>query len=131
MALIALDASVLIALLNPADVHHEAAEAALIAYADDDVRIPAHALAESLVHPARHGKERDALRHIGALEIAVDPVDQAVAVAAARLRARHGTALRLPDALILAYADVTKAKLVLTTDSRWPAWSRRAEVLGA
>ncbi len=130
MALTALDASVLIALLDPADPHHGASRAALEAHADDDLRIPAHTLAEALVHPARAGKEREARRLIAGLEIAVEPVDEAVAVAAARLRARHGPALRLPDALVLAYAEARKARSVLTADTRWPRWSRRAEVVG-
>ena len=131
MAVIALDASVLIAILDPADLHHAGARAALDRHADDDLRAPAHTLAEALVHPARMGKERDARRLIAALEVAIDPVDEAVAVSAAKLRADHGSALRMPDALVLAYADVRKAKLVLTADARWKAWSRRVEVIGA
>lgn len=129
MALTALDTSLLIALLDPDDAHHHAARASLEAHADDDLRIPAHTLAEALVHPARVGKEREARRLIVSLEIAVDPIDEAVAVAAARLRARHGRALRMPDALVLAYADDRKAKSVLTADARWKAWSRRVELL--
>jgi predicted nucleic acid-binding protein len=131
MALIALDASVLIGVLDPADVHHAGARAALDEYADDDLRSPAHTLAEALVHPARLGKERDARRLIAALEVAIDPIDEAVAISAARLRAEHGNALRMPDALVLAYADVRKAKRVLTADERWKAWSHRVEVIGA
>jgi predicted nucleic acid-binding protein len=129
VALTALEASVLIALLDPADAHHRAARAALEAHADDDLRIAAHTLAEALVHPARAGKERQARQLIGSLEITVDPVDEPIAVAAARLRARHGSALRMPDALVLAHADLVKAKHVLTADSRWTAWSRRVELL--
>lgn len=129
MALIALDASVLIALLDADDRHHQAARAALEAHAEDDLRIPAHTLAEALVHPIRAGKEREARRLIAALEIAVDAVDEPIAVAAAKLRARHGTALRMPDALVIAYADVRKAKRLLTADARWTSWSRRVELI--
>lgn len=129
MALTALDASVLIAVLDPDDPHHQAARAALDAHADDDLRIPAHTLAEALVHPVRAGRGREARRLIAGLEIAIDPVDEAVAVAAARLRARHGSALRMPDALVLAYVDVRKARRVLTADARWTAWSRRVELV--
>ncbi len=128
--MIALDTSVLIALLDPDDRHHQAARASLDAHADDDLRIPAHMLAEALVHPARAGKDRQARRLIASLEIAVDPIDEGVAVAAARLRARHGSALRMPDALALAYADVHKAKSILTADASWTAWSRRVELVG-
>jgi predicted nucleic acid-binding protein len=129
VALTTLDASVLIALLDPNDAHHQAARAALESHADDDLRIAAHTLAEALVHPARAGKEHEARRLIGALEVTVDPVDEQVAIAAARLRAKHGGALRMPDALVLSHADVHKAKTVLTADHRWSAWSRRVELL--
>ena len=131
MALTVLDTSVLIALLDPDDVHHQAARVSLEAHVDDELRIPAHVLAEALVHPMRAGKEREARRLIASLEIGVDPIDEAVAVAAARLRARYGTAPRMPDALVLVYADVRKAKSVLTADARWAAWSRRVELVGA
>ena len=129
MALTALDATVLIALLDPADRHHRGARSALEAHADDDLRIPAHTLSEALVHPARAGKERDAQQLIAGLEIAVDPVDEAIAVAAAKLRARHGSALRMPDALVLAYAELRGARSVLTSAARWSAWSRRVELI--
>jgi predicted nucleic acid-binding protein len=129
VALTVLDTSVLIALLDPADAHHRAARTVLDAYADDDLRIPAHTLAEALVHPARAGKEREARQLIAGLEIAVDPIDETVAVAAARLRAEHGRALRMPDALVIASADVRKARRLLTADARWSAWSRRVELI--
>jgi predicted nucleic acid-binding protein len=130
VALTVLDASVLIALLDPADAHHQAARAALEAHADDDLRVPAHTLAEALVHPARAGKEREARRLIARLEIAIDPIDEAVVVAAAKLRAKHGNALRMPDALVLSYAELCKASSVLTADARWAGWSRRVEIVG-
>jgi predicted nucleic acid-binding protein len=130
MALTALDASVLIALLDPDDAHHQHARDALDVHADDDLRAPAHTLAEALVHPALVGKEREARRLIAALEIAIDPIDEAIAVVAAKLRAKHGSSLRMPDALVLAYADTRKATSVLTADRRWTRWSRRAKVLG-
>lgn len=131
MALTLLDASVLIALLDPSDAHHVESRTALAAHADDELRIAAHTLAETLVHPIRSGKERDARRFIAGLEIAVEPVDERIAVAAARLRAKHGQALRVPDALVLACADVLKARSVLTADARWTNWSRRAEYVGS
>jgi predicted nucleic acid-binding protein len=130
VALTALDASVLIALLDSGDAHHQAARASLDVHAEDDLRIPAHTLAEALVHPVRAGKDREARRLIVALEIAVDPVDEPIAVAAAKLRARHGTALRMPDALVIAYADVRSATRLLTADARWTSWSRRVEIVG-
>jgi hypothetical protein len=52
-------------------------------------------------------------------------------VAAARLRARHGRALRMPDALVIAYADVRRAQRILTADARWTSWSDRVDLIGA
>ena len=57
---------------------------------------------------APHGASLQALR------------EREVAREAAALRARHGRALRLSDALILATATVAGADQVLTTDARWP-----------
>jgi hypothetical protein len=37
----------------------------------------------------------------------------------------------MPDALVLAYADVRRAKHVLTADARWTGWSHRVELVGA
>jgi hypothetical protein len=36
----------------------------------------------------------------------------------------------MPDGLVIAYADVRKAKRVVTADPRWTAWSRRVELVG-
>jgi len=47
--------------------------------------------------------------------------DLEVARAAARLRAQHGSRMRLPDALVVATAIVHRADRVITTDARWPA----------
>ncbi|MGH2843993.1 MAG: type II toxin-antitoxin system VapC family toxin, partial [Solirubrobacteraceae bacterium] len=105
------------------------ARVALERHAEDDLRIPAHTLAEALVHPVRAGKDHEARRLIAALEIAIDPVNEAIAVAAAKLRARHGNALRLPDALVIAYAEVRNAKWLLTADARWLSWGRHVELI--
>lgn len=129
MALTVCDASVLIAVLDPRDAHHHAAITALDEHVEDDLRIPAHTLAETLVHPARAGRLADARAIIADLEIAIDLITEPCAVAAARLRARHGAALRMPDALVLAYADVVDADHVLTADSHWPAWSDRVTLV--
>ena len=52
MALIVLDASVIIAHLDPADALHARAVTALTAVSDDDLVLPASALAETLVSQA-------------------------------------------------------------------------------
>lgn len=59
----------------------------------------------------------------------VRPLDEEVAVAAARRRARHPR-LRLPDALVLATADVEDADTVLTGDRRWAALDHRVVIVG-
>ena len=64
MALIVLDASVVIAHLDPSDAHHSEATALLLEHADDDLRLPASAYAETLVDPARAEKSMATLRAI-------------------------------------------------------------------
>jgi PIN domain nuclease of toxin-antitoxin system len=48
----------------------------------------------------------------------------------AELRSRH-RGLRLPDALVLATAEVDAADRVLTADKRWAAADERVEVVGS
>jgi len=54
------------------------------------------------------------------LPVRVEPATREVAAEAAALRAVHGRALRLPDALVLATARVAGADVVITTDAGWP-----------
>ena len=118
MALIVLDASVVIAHLDSADALHTAATEALLEVADDDLRLPASAYAEALVDPTTKGQLARARDRIGALGLGIVPLDAAIAERAASLRARHRT-LRLPDALVLATAEELEADAVLTGDRRW------------
>jgi len=57
---------------------------------------------------------------IATLPIAVVPLGDEIAVAAAGLRARHPS-LKLPDALVIATAEEEGADKLLTTDRRWPS----------
>lgn len=124
MALIHLDAGVLIGFLDADDAHHLASRELISTALDsaDRVAMAASALAECLVAPARHGE--DAIRFIHdlvrRLPIDVVPLDIEIATAAARLRARHRS-LRLPDALVIATAAQRGADRLITTDRRWPA----------
>ncbi|MGA7910404.1 MAG: PIN domain-containing protein [Candidatus Dormiibacterota bacterium] len=129
MALIVVDASVVIALLDPADALNPGARRALELVAAADLAIPASALAETLVAPARAGKLEQARGSIRALELRVADTGEEVAVEAARLRAGHRS-LRLPDALVLATAEVLGADVVLTGDASWGAISQRVRVVG-
>ena len=85
-----------------------------------------------LVAPFRAVPPADAVidAFLAALPATVEPATREVARAAARLRALHGNALRLPDALILATAVTLRADRVMTTDARWPAAGLRVEVVG-
>jgi predicted nucleic acid-binding protein len=118
VALIVVDASVLIALLDPGDVHHTAAAAALTRHAGDDLKLPASAYSESLVGPARRGDLRSAKHAIASLLMDVVPITDRITERAAELRARHSK-LRLPDALVVATGSTLNADMVLTCDAGW------------
>lgn len=123
MALIVLDASVVIAHLDPSDGLHLAATEVLLEYAAEDLRLPASAYAESLVDPARKGRLDEARRAIAVLQLQIVPIDGAQAERAASLRARE-RGLRLPDALVLACGEQLSADVILTADRRWRRFER-------
>ena len=127
MAVIVLDASVVIAFLDAADPLHARATSAMADHRGDQLVFPASAYAEALVMPYRRGSvavERiDQFVRDFAIRIA--PAGPEIAHLAARLRARHRT-LRLPDALVLATGDSLNADRVLTGESGWTRVSRRA-----
>ena len=128
MALIVVDASVVIAFRTPADAHHSGAVAALTGrHRRDDVVLPASAYAEVLVEPVASGPRAAARakRVITAFPMRVEPITGEIAERAAVLRKR----LRLPDALVVATADVLEADAVLTSDRRWAKVSRRVQVV--
>ena len=131
--MIVLDAGVVIAVLDATDVHHQAAREALSAALLDPVELvlPASAYAEVLVAPSRAGAAAVATvdAFIDGLPARIEPTSRAIAASAAALRARHGSALRLPDALVIATAEVLRAERVLTTDARWPRLDLQVEVL--
>ena len=123
MALIVLDAGVVIAHLDPADAQHERATAVLLQHADDDLRLPASAYAETLVDPARSGRLDEVRAAIDSLGLRIEPIDKAIADRAASLSARR-RALRLPDALVLACGEVLEADTIVTADRRWRRFER-------
>jgi predicted nucleic acid-binding protein len=135
MALTVVDAGIVIALLDSDDAHHASARAALREALDrgDDLVLPASAYAECLVGPLRRGEEAattvDAF--LEALPARVEPVARSIARSAAALRARHGRALRLPDALVIATAIELRAHRLLTTESGWPALDVPVRVVGS
>lgn len=123
MALIHLDAGVLIGFLDESDAHHLAARQTITEtlHGGGRLAMAASAVAECLVGPARRGDDaiRIVLDLVQRFPLAVVPIDIDIAAVAARLRARH-RALRLPDALVIATAVNDGADRLVTTDRRWP-----------
>jgi len=124
VALTVLDAGVIIAVIEQADLHHDAAHRAVARAlkAGHRLVLPAAAYAEVLVKPSGAGGDAVNIvdEFIDALPAAVEPITRSIAAEAARLRAVHGRALRLPDALVIATARSIGASEILTTDAGWP-----------
>ena len=133
MGLIVVDAGIIIAILDSSDAHHEPSQRALsVALGNASTLIvPASAYAETLVAPFRAGPQKAAVvdTFLDALPATVQPITRRIARTAAELRARHGSRLRLPDALVVATALELHADQVLTTDRRWPDVEVRIEAV--
>jgi predicted nucleic acid-binding protein len=127
---VVVDASVVIGFLDPSDATHEQAVAAFEALGDDQVVLPASALAEVLV--GAHQRGAAAVRIVGAfLEdagIRIEPMTEETARAAAQLRARHPR-IRLPDALVLATGQILAARSIVTADRAWHGVAPRVRVI--
>lgn len=121
MTTLVLDAGVIIGALDSADAHHRGSVAALAAVSREELVVPGSVLAEVLVRPYSRGPTavQTVERFLADLGTHVHPLDEAVAHAAAKVRASH-TSMRLPDALTIATAIVVRGA-VLTTDRVWPA----------
>lgn len=123
MALIHLDAGVIIGFLDGNDAHHTAAHSMLTEalHNGDRFAMAASAFAECLVGPARRGDVEIRRVHdlFDRLPIAIVPLRAETALIAARLRAPQRT-LRLPDALVIATAIDGAADELVTTDRKWP-----------
>ncbi len=130
-----LDAGIIVAVLDPADALHAASVRALREARArlDDLVVPASAYAECLVWPFRSGatavERMDAF--IDDLPAVIRDADRAIARSAAELHARHGPALRLPDALVIATAVAIHADRILTTDGAWPDVGIAVDVVGS
>ncbi|MDA8276886.1 MAG: PIN domain-containing protein [Actinomycetota bacterium] len=128
MGLTLVDAGILIAFLDETDVHHRVAKQELVSARQrgDQIAIPASALAESLVFPARKGESSVATvsEFIERLPLLIVELDSEIAIEAAKLRARHGQKLKLPDALVVASAIQRSADVLVTTDQGWPTKSK-------
>ena len=124
MGLTVIDAGVLIGFLDESDAHHHTSTREFeSARHQGEVMIPASALAESMVAPARHGDASlDAVREfVERLPLGVAQLDAEIAIIAAQVRAQFGPRLKLPDALVIATAINLKADVLVTTDRGWPS----------
>ena len=132
MALVVLDASVVIAFLDPDDALHDAAVSALTDHQHDELLIPLSAYAEILVAPYRRGPEAvaEVEAFLADFAVRIEAMSVAIARAAARLHSKRRT-VRLPDALVLATADEVEADSVLTGDESWVGVSRRVALVAA
>jgi predicted nucleic acid-binding protein len=133
VALIVLDAGVVIAFLDSSDAHHAAAKAALARLVTGNNRLilPVSAYAEVLVAPS--ALSASAVKAVEAalkgLGIQINDATPSIAKRAAALRAKHPGKLRLPDALVIATADELGADLIITTDRRWPRLTTETQTL--
>lgn len=101
--MIVVNAGVLIALLDAADAHHEAAALMFTSHIGDEIVIGPINLAEVLVRPARNGRDEAVLSDIQALGVRVLPLPGDAPLRLARLRAETGA--KMPDCCVLLTAE--------------------------
>jgi len=130
VALVVLDASVVIAFLDPDDALHAVAVKALTEHQHDELLTPTSAYAEILVAPNRRGFEAvaEVEAFLADFSIRLETLTPAIARVAARLRSEYRS-LRLPDALVLATADELETDVVLTGDESWAQMSDRVTLI--
>lgn len=107
--MIAVDASVLIAHLNPAEAHHHAATEILLAGTPGDLLVHTLTLAEVLVGGVRIGRGASMRDDLQAAGITVASHDDDEPLRLAELRATTG--LKLPDCCVLDVAIHHRASL--------------------
>ncbi|HEX7289695.1 MAG TPA: PIN domain-containing protein [Conexibacter sp.] len=113
--MIVLDASVLIAHLDPRDALHDAADERLLDAADQPFGASTITLAEALVAPLRTGALRTTEAALKDLEVEELPLPRGAAKQLAALRVETG--LKLPDCCVLLAAEETNGGVV-TFDER-------------
>jgi predicted nucleic acid-binding protein len=132
VAIVVVDASVIIGFLDPEDALHKVSVAALAERQSDDLIAPASVYAEVLVAPYRAGPEAvaEVESFFSDLGIRIEPVTAPVAQTAARLRSERRS-LRLADAFVLAVGDHLNADVILTGDESWARLSERVDVVAS
>jgi predicted nucleic acid-binding protein len=130
VALVVLDASAVIAFLDPDDALHDEAVEALTEHQHDDLVIPLSVYAEILVAPYRRGAEAvaEVEAFLADFGLRIEPMTPTIARAAAQLRGKVRR-LRLPDALVLATADELEADSLLSGDESWVPISGRVKLI--
>lgn len=113
--MITLDASLVIAHLNPHEPHHQAADAYLRASAGEQLLIHSMNLAEILVGGVRAGRGQEMLSDLHAIGIRVAEHDTDEPLRLATLRVTCG--LKLPDCCALDTALTTKSTLATFDDA--------------
>jgi predicted nucleic acid-binding protein len=111
--MIVLDASVLIAHLNPADAHHVDATGLLLNAPPGSLLVHSMTLAEVLVGGARIGSGAQMRKDLMATGIRITPHDQDEPLRLAELRVTTG--LKLPDCCVLD-AAISNSASVATFD---------------
>ena len=116
-----LDSAAVAGFLDRDDAFHAAADARIRELAGRETLVVSVITYADLLTGAGLGHdEQSAVRgFVAQLIDEVYSVDRAVAERAAELRSRT-PALKMPDALILATADLHHADVVVTADDRWP-----------
>lgn len=114
--MIVLDASVMIALLNGDDPHHDAAARVLGEAGAADLGISPITVAEILVWPTRQGRADEVRSLLSALDLETIPWGPDAPARLATLRA--ATNLKLPDCCVLLAADEAGFGTVATFDAQ-------------
>lgn len=122
--MIVMDASVLIAHLNPGDPHHDAATAILLAGTPGRMLAHTITLAEVLVGGVRVGQGASMLDDLRAAGIVAAPHDDGEPLRLAELRANSG--LKLPDCCVLDVAIHHQASLATFDDALAAAARKRS-----
>lgn len=113
--MIAVDAGVVIAVLDERDAHHEAAFQLLLAAGDQRLVMGAVTRAEALVGAARQGRTAESLANMDVIGIQEVPLPADAATRLAELRAATGA--KMPDCCLLLVAQQTGSSLA-TFDRR-------------
>lgn len=123
--MIVLDASVLIAHLNPVDAHHDAATRLLLDASSDSLLVHPMTLAEVLVGGARANVAAQMNADLDAAGIQLTDHDAQEPLRLAELRATSG--LKLPDCCVLDAAIANNASLA-TFDHALAAAAKKRRV---